>query len=156
MATEFIGLSVVVTLQHPPNTIVYGVVAAVNSATLTLSLQNGALLYLTLLEGDILRTNQSFFQRPATVYHHTMSKGTRSPISKSTFHQPLLRNRILRVPIFQHINSIPQAIHSGVLAISDSRFPIMSANLRYNTRANLFVSPRSSRLRRPHLWILPS
>ncbi|KAL6708638.1 enhancer of mRNA decapping [Coniothyrium glycines] len=40
MATGFVGLSVAVTLQNPPNTTVYGVVAAVNAATLTLSLHD--------------------------------------------------------------------------------------------------------------------
>ncbi|CAO2651996.1 Nn.00g002790.m01.CDS01 [Neocucurbitaria sp. VM-36] len=40
MASGFVGLSVAVTLQNPPNTIVYGVVAAVNPQTATLTLQN--------------------------------------------------------------------------------------------------------------------
>ncbi|KAJ4376287.1 enhancer of mRNA decapping [Neocucurbitaria cava] len=40
MASGFVGLSVAVTLQKPPNTVVYGVVAAVNPQTATLTLQN--------------------------------------------------------------------------------------------------------------------
>ncbi|KAF1849299.1 uncharacterized protein K460DRAFT_375964 [Cucurbitaria berberidis CBS 394.84] len=40
MASGFVGLSVAVTLQNPPNTIVYGVVAAVNPQTATLTLEN--------------------------------------------------------------------------------------------------------------------
>lgn len=43
MASGFVGLSVAVTLQNPPNTVVYGVVAAVNPQTATLTLENGAL-----------------------------------------------------------------------------------------------------------------
>jgi hypothetical protein len=41
MASSLIGISVAVTLQNPPNTIVQGTVAAVNSQTSTLTLQNG-------------------------------------------------------------------------------------------------------------------
>jgi hypothetical protein len=41
MASSLIGISVAVTLQNPPNTIVQGTVAAVNSQTSTLILQNG-------------------------------------------------------------------------------------------------------------------
>lgn len=40
MASGFVGLAVAVTLQNPPDTIVYGVVAAVNPQTATLTLQN--------------------------------------------------------------------------------------------------------------------
>ncbi|KAL5119872.1 enhancer of mRNA decapping [Pleosporales sp. CAS-2024a] len=40
MASGLIGISVAVTLQNPPNTIVQGTVAAVNSQTSTLTLQN--------------------------------------------------------------------------------------------------------------------
>jgi hypothetical protein len=41
MASGFIGISVVVTLQNPPNTLVHGVVAAVNPQNATLTLQDG-------------------------------------------------------------------------------------------------------------------
>jgi enhancer of mRNA-decapping protein 3 len=41
MASAFLGISVAVTLQNPPNTIVQGTVAAVNEQTSTLTLQNG-------------------------------------------------------------------------------------------------------------------
>ncbi|KAH3913355.1 mRNA-decapping-enhancer protein 3 [Parastagonospora nodorum] len=40
MASSLIGISVAVTLQNPPNTVVQGTVAAVNSQTATLTLQN--------------------------------------------------------------------------------------------------------------------
>ncbi|KAH8722709.1 YjeF-related protein N-terminus-domain-containing protein [Phaeosphaeriaceae sp. PMI808] len=40
MASGLIGIPVAVTLQHPPNTIVQGTVAAVNAQTATLTLQN--------------------------------------------------------------------------------------------------------------------
>jgi hypothetical protein len=43
MASGFIGISVIVTLQNPPNTLVHGVVAAVNPQNATLTLQDGAL-----------------------------------------------------------------------------------------------------------------
>jgi enhancer of mRNA-decapping protein 3 len=43
MASGLIGISVAVTLQNPPNTIVQGTVAAVNSQTSTLTLQNGGI-----------------------------------------------------------------------------------------------------------------
>jgi enhancer of mRNA-decapping protein 3 len=42
MASGFIGISVIVTLQNPPNTLVHGVVAAVNPQNATLTLQDGA------------------------------------------------------------------------------------------------------------------
>jgi enhancer of mRNA-decapping protein 3 len=42
MATALIGISVTVTLQNPPNTVVEGLVANVNPQTSTLTLQNGA------------------------------------------------------------------------------------------------------------------
>jgi enhancer of mRNA-decapping protein 3 len=45
MASGLIGISVAVTLQNPPNTVVHGTVAAVNSQTATLTLQNGKTLY---------------------------------------------------------------------------------------------------------------
>lgn len=41
MATALIGISVTVTLQNPPNTVVEGLVANVNPQTSTLTLQNG-------------------------------------------------------------------------------------------------------------------
>lgn len=41
MASGLIGISVAVTLQNPPNTVVHGTVAAVNSQTSTLTLQDG-------------------------------------------------------------------------------------------------------------------
>jgi hypothetical protein len=41
MASAFIGISVVVTLQNPANTLVHGVVAAVNAQNSTLTLQDG-------------------------------------------------------------------------------------------------------------------
>jgi enhancer of mRNA-decapping protein 3 len=41
MATALIGISVTVTLQNPPNTVVEGLVANVNAQTSTLTLQNG-------------------------------------------------------------------------------------------------------------------
>ncbi len=41
MASGFIGISVIVTLQNPPNTLVHGVVAAVNPQNATLTLQDG-------------------------------------------------------------------------------------------------------------------
>jgi len=41
MASGLIGISVAVTLQNPPNTVVQGTVAAVNSQTSTLTLQDG-------------------------------------------------------------------------------------------------------------------
>ncbi|PSN65826.1 YjeF_N domain-containing protein [Corynespora cassiicola Philippines] len=40
MAASLIGISVLVTLQNPPNTVVQGTVAAVNPTTATLTLQN--------------------------------------------------------------------------------------------------------------------
>ncbi|KAL1593426.1 enhancer of mRNA decapping [Nothophoma quercina] len=40
MASGFIGISVIVTLQNPPNTLVHGVVAAVNPQNATLTLQD--------------------------------------------------------------------------------------------------------------------
>ncbi|KAF2865495.1 YjeF-related protein N-terminus-domain-containing protein [Massariosphaeria phaeospora] len=40
MASGLIGITIVVTLQNPPNTLVQGVVAAVNPQTATLTLQN--------------------------------------------------------------------------------------------------------------------
>lgn len=40
MASGFIGISVAVTLQNPPNTVVHGVVAAVNAQTATLTLRD--------------------------------------------------------------------------------------------------------------------
>jgi len=43
MATALIGISVTVTLQNPPNTVVEGLVANVNAQTSTLTLQNGML-----------------------------------------------------------------------------------------------------------------
>jgi hypothetical protein len=43
MASSLIGISVAVTLQNPPNTVVQGTVASVNSQTATLTLQNGRL-----------------------------------------------------------------------------------------------------------------
>jgi len=45
MASGFVGLTVAVTLQNPPNTVVYGVVAAVNPQTATLTLENGVLVF---------------------------------------------------------------------------------------------------------------
>lgn len=41
-SSGLIGISVTVTLQNPPNTIVEGLVANVNAQTSTLTLQNGA------------------------------------------------------------------------------------------------------------------
>lgn len=41
MASGLIGISVIVTLRNPPNTVVQGLVAAVNPHTSTLTLQNG-------------------------------------------------------------------------------------------------------------------
>jgi len=41
MANNYVGLSVIVMLQHPPNTLVYGLVADINPATATLTLHNG-------------------------------------------------------------------------------------------------------------------
>jgi enhancer of mRNA-decapping protein 3 len=41
MASGLIGIAVAVTLQNPPNTVVHGTVADVNSQTSTLILQNG-------------------------------------------------------------------------------------------------------------------
>ena len=41
MTSGFIGISVIVTLQNPPNTLVHGVVAAVNPQNATLTLQDG-------------------------------------------------------------------------------------------------------------------
>lgn len=46
MAASLIGISVAVTLQNPPNTIVQGTVAAVNPDTATLILRNGEFPYL--------------------------------------------------------------------------------------------------------------
>ncbi|KAH9866134.1 hypothetical protein J1614_008698 [Plenodomus biglobosus] len=40
MASDFVGLSVTVMLQNPPNTVVHGMVAAINPQTATLTLQN--------------------------------------------------------------------------------------------------------------------
>jgi enhancer of mRNA-decapping protein 3 len=53
MATALIGISVSVTLQNPPNTVVEGHVADVNPQTSTLTLQNGTIL----LELDGLEAN---------------------------------------------------------------------------------------------------
>jgi hypothetical protein len=50
MAPSLIGISVAVTLQNPPNTIVQGTVAAVNSQTATLTLQNGTFLLMALAQ----------------------------------------------------------------------------------------------------------
>lgn len=41
MASGLIGIFVIVTLRHPPNTVVQGLVAAVNPQTSTLTLQDG-------------------------------------------------------------------------------------------------------------------
>jgi hypothetical protein len=45
MASGLIGISVAVTLQNPPDTVVYGTVAAVNSQTATLTLQDGEIMH---------------------------------------------------------------------------------------------------------------
>lgn len=63
MASGFVGLSVAVTLQNPPNMIVYGVVAAVNPQSATLTLQDGTLL-IWLMRGCTADISQVFF--PAT------------------------------------------------------------------------------------------
>lgn len=105
MASGLIGISVAVTLQNPPNTVVQGTVAAVNSQTSTLTLQDGE--FITMASGDSSQTNtkQSFFQRPDTVCIRTMSKGTRSQTSRSTL-RPLLLSTPRCAPILRRTRSI--------------------------------------------------
>jgi enhancer of mRNA-decapping protein 3 len=54
MASAFIGISVVVTLQNPANTLVHGVVAAVNAQNSTLTLQDGKFVVDNAKTGHVL------------------------------------------------------------------------------------------------------
>lgn len=74
MANNYVGLSVIVMLQHPPNTLVYGLVADINPATATLTLHNvlfpatGHRLSSYRLEGHAiadLRINDTALQPPS-------------------------------------------------------------------------------------------
>lgn len=93
MASGFIGISVIVTLQNPPNTLVHGVVAAVNPQNATLTLQDGASPSLRSLHTLHTRAGsfvfadsnaQSSSLRAATASTRTMSRDTPSLTSKST------------------------------------------------------------------------
>lgn len=90
MASGFIGISVIVTLQNPPNTLVHGVVAAVNPQNATLTLQDGASpspRSLPTRAGSFVFADsyaQCSSLRAATASTRTMSRDTPSLTSKST------------------------------------------------------------------------
>lgn len=90
MASGFIGISVIVTLQNPPNTLVHGVVAAVNPQNATLTLQDGASpspRSLHTRAGSFVFADsyaQCSSLRAATASTRTMSRDTPSLTSKST------------------------------------------------------------------------
>jgi hypothetical protein len=66
MAASLIGISVAVTLQHPPNTVVQGTVAAVNAQTATLTLRDGTTAGRKCSKDSKANLLDSVFSRDAT------------------------------------------------------------------------------------------